>query len=85
MSRSALARYKPPIVATCPIPVIKNGSFRMRNRGRSGRFACNAGYRFYGSRNIICKMGRWEEETPICISMRFRIQLNLMKIVIKIY
>lgn len=59
---------KSQISVTCPVPKLKNGSFRMRNRGRGVRFTCARGFEMHGPKNLLCQMGRWEEELPICIS-----------------
>lgn len=40
----------------------------MQRAGRMGHFQCAPGFELHGAMNILCQMGRWKQEIPICIS-----------------
>lgn len=53
---------------TCPIPKIKNGMVKFQKNGRMGHFNCASGFKIHGPMLVLCQMGRWKQNIPICIS-----------------
>lgn len=50
------------------MPKIENARIRLRSRGRIAKITCSLGFTLEGLRSITCQSGRWEDETPLCIS-----------------
>lgn len=49
----------------------------MKNRGKGARFNCNHGFELDGQKNILCQMGRWDEDVPVCTSNFNCSELNI--------
>ncbi|KAL1502100.1 hypothetical protein ABEB36_007295 [Hypothenemus hampei] len=63
----------------CKTPVIKNGKFRSRQRGRVVRFYCNPGYFLAGERTLFCSNAMWEEPIPKCVRATCKQKVNAPK------
>ncbi|XP_062532362.1 scavenger receptor type C isoform X1 [Bombyx mori] len=51
----------------CPYPYLQHGKARLRTKSRIVKFVCNPRYKLVGNKYSICRMGRWEEQLPVCV------------------
>ncbi|KAJ6635387.1 hypothetical protein Bhyg_13972 [Pseudolycoriella hygida] len=65
-----LNRYRPSsaIPRQCETPVLKNGSVRLRQRGRLIRYNCLPSFTLIGDKYSSCNQGQWDNHVPMCIT-----------------
>lgn len=68
-----------PVLRLCDNPTLRNGTVRLRQRGKLIRYQCNTGFTLVGDRYSACISGRWENQVPICIS-RLNIEIRSFQI-----
>ncbi|XP_037046530.1 uncharacterized protein LOC119081600 [Bradysia coprophila] len=64
-----LNRYRPQTIIPrqCETPVLKNGSVRLRQRGKLIRYLCLPHFTLIGDKYSSCVQGQWENPVPMCI------------------
>lgn len=64
----------------CETPILKNGSVRLRQRGKIIRYFCYDSFTLIGDQYSSCLKGQWENPVPMCISMNSMKHLAVLNV-----